>query len=721
MRKLCIYSFYDKEGIVDRFVFDMLEEVKKYFDEIIFVSNGPVESKGKKKLESIEGLSIFERDNKGFDIGGIQETLLKTGFENLKNYDELLIINSSIMGPVFSFKEMFDEMSKEELDFWGMTVYKKMKYNPWDSSRFDYIPTHLQSFFIVIRKNMLGSLDFEKYWKELPSINTYDDAVSKHEVVFTKHFEELGYTWRAYIQSQKYNDWTNYHLNYMPIKLIKDLKCPVFKRKSFILDYRVYLGVTKGNEGRDLFNYLDSIGYDTGKIVENITRTANQFDIRCSLNSNYQIYSDKNLVNDNNYKFGIIIIIDNLDEIEIINGFIENLNEKIEINIYVTNNIKRKNITFSNANIFVHPGNIKDYLKYIQEAADKYDLLLFLSIPPYGLSNRIAEILSLETALNSFVKNDNVIKQIVDMFENNKSLGLIVPPMALHSEYAGVNRSWNKSTYDKVKDLLLKLNIKVNLDINKPSLGPLGGSFIIRSKVINYIDWNKLVELERYNNYSDSLKNFLNSIPYIVQACNLLTYSVFSEGESEIYINELLYLYLEKDTHPKNYFPAKFYHRVKGVFSEDKISQDIIKLDVDSRKFIVNTNIKYKCNFIRFDPIEGNSLSTKGIEAYVNGKKVSIEPINGYRHGYSDLFITDDPMYGIRHKFNRNDIIRIEFSQFNIIYSDELDKGITGNRNQQYGKKINNALIDIINHYEKYNIKKIIKKNLKKVKNKLKK
>ena len=130
MNKICIYSFYDKKGIVDNFVLDMLREMEKYVSQIFFVSNGEIDSKGKKKLKEISCVKIFERENKGFDITGIKEALIKIGFQKLKAYDELIIINSSIMGPVYSFKDMFTEMSLKDLDFWGMTTYSKEEEDP---------------------------------------------------------------------------------------------------------------------------------------------------------------------------------------------------------------------------------------------------------------------------------------------------------------------------------------------------------------------------------------------------------------------------------------------------------------------------------------------------------------------------------------------------------------------------------------------------------------
>ena len=43
------------------------------------------------------------------------------------------------MGPVYPFKEMFETMSRKDVDFWGITAYAGETVND------EKIPTHLQA------------------------------------------------------------------------------------------------------------------------------------------------------------------------------------------------------------------------------------------------------------------------------------------------------------------------------------------------------------------------------------------------------------------------------------------------------------------------------------------------------------------------------------------------------------------------------------------------
>lgn len=104
------------------------------------------------------------------------------------------MLNSTIMGPVFPFCETFKKMDqRSDIDFWGITKFFKYKPDPLYNISYGYIPDHIQSHFIAVRKSMFESVHFKSYWENMPMINSYIDAVGKHEAIFTKKFSDLGY------------------------------------------------------------------------------------------------------------------------------------------------------------------------------------------------------------------------------------------------------------------------------------------------------------------------------------------------------------------------------------------------------------------------------------------------------------------------------------------------------------------------------------------------
>ena len=120
MKRLLIYFFYDKSGIVDNYVCHMLESLRKFSSEIMFVSNGQLEAASSEKIKSYVD-NVICRENKGYDVYAYKEAMQHYGWDKLAEYDEVILMNYTIMGPVYPFDEMFSVMEKKQVDFWGIT------------------------------------------------------------------------------------------------------------------------------------------------------------------------------------------------------------------------------------------------------------------------------------------------------------------------------------------------------------------------------------------------------------------------------------------------------------------------------------------------------------------------------------------------------------------------------------------------------------------------
>ena len=97
------------------------------------------------------------------------------------------------MGPVYPLEEMFKTMDQRDLDFWGITMFHEYKEgDPFGTIPYGYIPNHIQSHFIAVRKPMLNSLEYQMYWDHMQMIHDYREAVGCHEAIFTKRFADAG-------------------------------------------------------------------------------------------------------------------------------------------------------------------------------------------------------------------------------------------------------------------------------------------------------------------------------------------------------------------------------------------------------------------------------------------------------------------------------------------------------------------------------------------------
>lgn len=270
---LALYATYDKNGKIDDYIVYCLRELKQVANDIAVVSNARLPKEERDKLSMIRYL--YEREDTGYDAGGFAYALKRLGEEGrLEQYDAVLFMNDSVFGPFYPFEEMFAAMDRRaELDFWGIT---KRGVSDFDGGDAVY-PEHIQLYFYVVRKRMLQSADFAAYWKTIPQkLTDFRSAILKYEFLFTKYFADRGFRWGVYCEPDGYAT-ENPHVNMSPYHycsyaLIKDARCPLLKRRLFTGDF-VEGRYSDRSDLRKAASYLaDHTDYDTDLIWSHILR-----------------------------------------------------------------------------------------------------------------------------------------------------------------------------------------------------------------------------------------------------------------------------------------------------------------------------------------------------------------------------------------------------------------------------------------------------------------
>ena len=104
--RLGIFFFYDKKGIVDKYVTYLLDDLTQNLKDLIIVVNGQLNQENLSLLEPYG--KVIQRENKGFDVWAYKAGIESVGWDKLNQYDEFIMFNNTIMGPVYPFKETFD-------------------------------------------------------------------------------------------------------------------------------------------------------------------------------------------------------------------------------------------------------------------------------------------------------------------------------------------------------------------------------------------------------------------------------------------------------------------------------------------------------------------------------------------------------------------------------------------------------------------------------------
>lgn len=295
--RLGIFVFFDAQGIVDGYVVELLRSFRKNLTKLVVISNCEVCAQGIETLkENCD--ELYFRENQGLDAAAFKAGMTTfCGWEELCRYDEVCLINDTFFGPIHSFDEMFREMGARDLDFWGMSAGYQQE-DGWRMSKYGYIPDHIQTFFVAFRQNMVKSQAFQEYW------NGYDDAgkttfkevVAGHEMIMTRHFQDLGFRWGIYAQSERYHsDYREENFNiylYRSREMMEHMRFPAFKKKVLSQDMEERLYMSDLEDAADAMDYIENqTDYDSDLIWDNVLRVYNVIDLYHSMHLNFVLPS----------------------------------------------------------------------------------------------------------------------------------------------------------------------------------------------------------------------------------------------------------------------------------------------------------------------------------------------------------------------------------------------------------------------------------------------
>lgn len=251
-KRLIIYFHYHPRGQADtacRFAVQKMSEV----GEVLFVHNGALGEDSRVWAEKTCKM-LLERENTGLDVGACRDAVLRVGAQGLDAYEEVVLMNYTLAGPVGDIGALFARMdARAELDFWGLTRHYAMHSRRFGGKR-GQVPEHLQSHFLAVRPSMYA--DFLRYWQEIPLPQSYEASVAGHETRFTPYFAARGYRWDSAVDTAPLSAVFVNPIMACPAVLVQEYGCPFFKRRSFFTPYADELRRTDGQAAAELYRCL---------------------------------------------------------------------------------------------------------------------------------------------------------------------------------------------------------------------------------------------------------------------------------------------------------------------------------------------------------------------------------------------------------------------------------------------------------------------------------
>ncbi|MCI1643004.1 MAG: rhamnan synthesis F family protein [Bifidobacterium crudilactis] len=554
--RLGIFFFYDSQGVVDDYVLTLLDGFQPYFDELTIVCNGKLNAAGKEKFARYTR-KIIVRENKGLDAWAYKTALDSYGWDALAGFDEIVLFNATIMGPVYPFSEMFEAMGKRDLDFWGITKFHKVPKDPFGRSPYGYLPEHIQSHFHAYRRSLHTSAAFKDYWDNLPQINDYFDSVGLHESLFTKRFADKGFAWDVYVDTSDLEGFSYGPITYAAKKLVKDKRCPIFKRRSFFHDYGDVMTQAVGNAALDLYEYLrDYTDFDTDLIWQNALRTMNMADLMKNLHLDYVLPDSVSVAPDTHKKIALAMHLYYMDILDQSLHYIQSMPAGSDIILTVTSEenaqLVRARCESINYNVDVRVitnrgRDVSAFLVGCGKDLMNYDYVCFAhdkkvtQLSPKSIGEGFAY-----KCFENILASPEYVSNVIDLFEKNPRLGMAMPTPPNHAGYfPGYTYTWGPNFPGTQEFLNKTLHLHVPLDVQKDVIAPLGTMFWFRPQALHGLldrKWTYEDFPAEPNKNDGTLLHFIErAYGYVPQANGYYPAFIFSQKFARIELTNLSY------------------------------------------------------------------------------------------------------------------------------------------------------------------------------------
>lgn len=493
-KRLGIFHMYDPDGIADDYIIHMLKAINEQVSRLVVVYNGEMQPDSIDRLKMFAD-SVFSRDNIGFDCGAFKDALTDfVGWDEVYRYDELVLVNDSCYGPLFPLGTVFDEMSVRECDFWAITRNGDLYLDS------EYCPSHLQSYFMVIRSDLLRSSDFRQFWQELEYPEDYMSAVLQYEARFTVYFESLKYKASSYVDSEAYIDTPEKNFPYVyydSYRLLADHGCPLVQRKVFTFPNAYMLEYNAAETARKTLDYISTMTeYPVQLIWKHLIRLCDINDLRAALHLNYVFPSEARITSgiSNRKRTVVIAHIFYNDLIETCFKYINKVPADIDVIITTSIEGNRRRIEElfyesgrENYRIVVSKNRGREISALLVACSDflmEYEYLCFVhdkksSHAPYmTVGSSFMDLL-----WENSIKSGEYIENVLDCFERNPLLGFLSPPKPYLTHYLSLLLGSWLVNFEEVSRLASCLELNCKMSANKQPFA-LGTTFWCRTAAL---------------------------------------------------------------------------------------------------------------------------------------------------------------------------------------------------------------------------------------------
>ncbi|HFR4577710.1 TPA: rhamnan synthesis F family protein, partial [Streptococcus suis] len=166
-----------------------LEHLRPLFSNVVFISNSHLNDDIVHRLIQNKLIDTYhQRENIGFDFAAWRDGMATVGFDELKNYDSVTLMNDTCFGPLWDMKEIYAHFESDStIDFWGMTNFRKTKQ----------FNEHIQSYYLTFTQKVVQSEVFQSFWRGIQNFTNVQDVIDNYETNVTSTLVDAGFEYQV--------------------------------------------------------------------------------------------------------------------------------------------------------------------------------------------------------------------------------------------------------------------------------------------------------------------------------------------------------------------------------------------------------------------------------------------------------------------------------------------------------------------------------------------
>mgnify|MGYP002510347790 CR=1 FL=1 len=450
-KRLGIFYFSDLEGISDEYVSFLIKNMSKYLSHLTAIIDTNSEKEIYCLIDGCDEIVYGKGREKSY------ATVLLRYLKN-ESFDEIVLFDDTVFGPFNSMDPIFKYMDLKDVNFWGL--YRQASY----VEEGEIVDSYLSPFFFVLKKSLYKSEEFKDFLNQV--------ILERMPMIkWTSLLEKLGFKSLAYYEFEDFiypNPEQNYDIiRYRLYDLIVTKKFPFLPKKKF----------TDNNDWNpDLANTLiylnEQTQYDVNLIWRNVLRTCDINQIR---KNTQLIYTVPDNISHGELpvgkKIAVIIHFYYLDCFIAADHYLRNIPFGIDLYITTSNeeiveHVKKSKVKLSctlQVKLVKNRGrDVSALLVGCRDLVDKYDYFCFVHDKKTSSiqSATVWELFNFNMWENN-LKSEDYIYNVIELFEKNPRLGLLVPPIPKHANYINLLIDGWRQCYELLENLLNDLHIDI--------------------------------------------------------------------------------------------------------------------------------------------------------------------------------------------------------------------------------------------------------------------